>query len=185
MGEWNGPKGGFFDDAEKRTRALAVAMNTDYIDINTELDTCWGGEDDLIIRRGKPMIAIQDIIATAIDTLNENPKMLKYKFNGETLEGIEVHTHVDLFKQSSISPRVICTKACKVQAAIQIFIDKVYAPDATDALGKKPWVSLTSKLQELCRQGATGGSSKSKHRPRRHSRNKRKVKVNTHKRRRH
>ena len=182
MGEWNGPKGGFFDDAEKRTRALAVAMNTDYIDINTELDTCWGGEGDLIIRRGKPMLAIQDIINSAIETLNKTPKMLKYIFNGETLDGIEVHTHVDLFKQSSISPREICTKACKVQAAIQIFIDKVYA---TDAPGKKPWVSLTRKLQELCRQGATGGSSKSKHRPRRHSRNKRKVKVNTHKRRRH
>lgn len=185
MGEWNGPKVGFFDDAEKRTRALAAAMNTDYIDVNTELDTCWGGEDDLIIRRGKPMIAIQDIIATAIDTLNKNPKMLKYTFKGETLDGIEVHTHVDLIKQSSVSTREMCTKACKVQAAIQIFIDKVYAPDATDALGKKPWVSMTGKLQELCRQGATGGSSKSKHRPRRHSRNKRKVKVNTHKRRRH
>ena len=141
-----------------------------------------GGEDDPIIRRGKPMIAIQDIIATAIDTLNKNPKMLKYIFNGETLDGIEVHTHVDLIKQSSVSPREICKNACKVQAAIQIFIDKVYAPDAP---GKKPWVSMTRKLQELCRQGATGGSSKSKHRPRRHSRNKRKVKVNTHKRRRH
>lgn len=182
MGEWNGPKVGFFDDAEKRTRALAAAMNTDYIDINTELDTCWGGEGDLIIRRGKPMIAIPDIIDSAIDTLNKNPKMLKYIFNGETLDGIEVHTHVDLIKQSSITPREICKKACKVQAAIQIFIDKVYAPDAP---GKKPWVSMTRKLQDLCRQGATGGSSKSKHRPRRHSRNKRKVKVNTHKRRRH
>ena len=180
MGEWNGPKVGFFDDAEKRTRALAAAMNTDYIDVNTELDTCWGG-DDLIIKPGKPMLAIQDIIGTAIDTLNKNPKMLQYKFKGETLDGIEIHTHVDFIKQSSISPREICEKVCKVHAAIQIFIDKVYAPD------KKPYVSLTRKLQDLCRQGATatGGSSRSKHRPRRHSRSKRKVNVNTRKRRRH
>lgn len=178
--EWNGPKVGVFDNAEKRTRALAAAMNIDYVDINTELESCWGGREDIVIKRGTPMLDIQDIIGTAIETLNKNPKMLKYIFNGETLEGIEVHTHVDFIKQSSIPPREICVKACRVQAAIQIFIDQVYA------LGqKRPWVSLTRKLQDLCRQGAMGGSSKSKHRPRRHSRSKRKVNVNTHKRRRH
>ena len=42
--EWNGPKVGVFDNAEKRTRALAAAMNIDYVDINTELESCWGGE---------------------------------------------------------------------------------------------------------------------------------------------
>jgi hypothetical protein len=174
--EWNSPKTGVFDDSVNRTRALANAMAVaDITSVETELNTCGN-----VIKYGRFSNEVGDIINHAVATLNAFPKMLKYKFsNDDSLEKIEVHSHVDLFKQFSDKEKMnICPNACIVHAAIELFLDNhTFSPYV-----QKPYVRLTSKLSDKCRYGAPGGS-KSKHRRRRHSR--RKLRAKTHKRRRH
>ena len=176
--EWNSPKTGFFDDSVNRTRALANAMaNADITSVNTVLNTC--GND--IIKYGSLSNNVGVIIEYAVATLNKFPKMLQYEFESDkTLKKIVVHSHVDLFKQFSDKEKMnICPNACIVHAAIELFIDNhTFSPYV-----KKPYVRLTSKLSDKCHYGAMDGGSKSKHRRRRHSR--RKLRVKTHKRRRH
>ncbi len=185
--EWNSPKTGFFDDSIKRTLALANAMeNTTIISSNTGLDACGDGtiHSQSFGSYGIVSNDIGNIIKYAVITLNTFPQMLKYKFGDDkNLEKIEVHSHVVLLKQLYGKEKEnICENACKVHAAIQLFIDNVYTQGIT-RITQKPYVTLTSKLSDKCHYGAMNGGSKSKHRRRRHSR--RKLRAKTHKRRRH
>ena len=173
--EWNSLKKNtqFIDKTDsERTLTLAKAINDADI-ISTVLNSC--GKD--VIKYGRFSNNIDDIIDHAVKILQKYPKMLQYKFKNDdnTLQEIEVHTHIDKLYQNSANQQEICKNACMVHAAIQLFIN---SRDST----QKPDVTLTQNLSDKCHYGAIDGGSKSKHRRRRHSR--RNLRVKTYKRRR-
>lgn len=175
--QWDSPKTGFFDDSIKRTLALADAIENaqNYDALKTPLESCGN-----VIKKGNSMLYVNQIIESAVDALKNFPEMLQYKFNDDkSLERIEVHSHVNRFKQFSTKKQDICANACLVHAAIKLFIERPQ-PETTFPYSK-PQVVLTHKLENSC--GYSKGGSKSKHRRRRHSR--RKLRAKTHKRRRH
>lgn len=184
--QWDSPKTGFFDDSIKRTLALADAIKNaqNYDALKTPLESCGN-----VIQKGNVMLNVRFIIDNAVIALRNFPEMLQYKFRNDdkSLERIEVHSHVNRFKQFSTKKQDICANACLVHAAIKLFIERpqeIPQENTTTFPYSKPQVVLTHKLENSCGYSTQPvGGSKSKHRRRRHSR--RKLRAKTHKRRRH
>ena len=197
---WDSMKKGFFDDSEKRTKDLVNKMNNSTIGFTetSVLSPCHHIEyQDNESGSSFTNVDIPGIINNAIGVLRTNPKMLEYKFRSDkTLEVILVHSNVDLLQQFSTSNDDICTNACNVYAAIQLFIDNLskYDKSKTTVPIRKPYVILTDKLSSKCKFGSieqSYGGSKSRRRHRRKPARKtrrgrtRKSKAKTHRRRRH
>ena len=182
------------NDSEKRTQNLAMLMDglkIDDIDLKTSIKKCSStiSAKDTLLPNEKS--SYKNYLINAAVTLQNNPRMLEYKFNEtEELETILVHSHVDLLKQLSTDDEKICEKACEVYVAVQLFIDSTYK-DAQI----KPKVTLTGKLSNKCDFDNTeptnlvsgGSKSRRRHRrkPARKTRHKSKSKPRTHRRRRH
>jgi hypothetical protein len=196
--DWDSMKKGFFDDREKRTKDLVNKMDNSTIGFTqtSVLSPCHHIKyqtNDVGSGSSFTNEDIPGITNNAIDVLRKNPKMLEYKFRSDkTLEVILVHSNVDLLQQFSTSDEDICTSACNVYAAIQLFIDNLskYDQSKTTVPIRKPYVILTDKLSSKCRFGnieqSYGGSKSRRGRTRKSkAKAKSKTKAKTHRRRRH
>lgn len=184
--EWDSMKKGFFDDSKQRTKDLVNKMKNKMttgggysVSQHFSLQKCkhiqYQGNNTFTSGNN-----IQQIINNAIATLEKNPKMLEYNFSDDkALEGIIVHSYVDLFQQFSTEDDDICGKACDVYAAIQIVLDDLYQQVSSSSVPRTiPYVTLSEKLSGKCNFGSTAqiyGGSKSRRRHNRHRKHVRKT----------